>query len=64
MPARSPQTTSKPETAKRVKPDDKEQSRAFIDKAREIEADEERSKADELMKRLAKSPPEPRKSSS
>ncbi|WP_018322340.1 hypothetical protein [Bradyrhizobium sp. WSM2793] len=34
--------------------DDPEQSRAFVEKAREIEADEVRSGADELMKRLAK----------
>jgi hypothetical protein len=42
------------------KPDDKEQSRAFIEKAREIGADEKRSAADKLMGRLAKTPPEPR----
>jgi hypothetical protein len=36
--------------------DDPEQSRAFIDKAREIEADEEHSAADKLMERLAKTP--------
>jgi hypothetical protein len=40
--------------------DDPEQSRLFIKKAREIGADEERSRADELIKRLAKKPPEPR----
>ncbi|WP_271585725.1 hypothetical protein [Bradyrhizobium sp. CCBAU 53415] len=34
--------------------DDPEQSRAFIEKAPEIEGDEERSAGDELMKRLAK----------
>ena len=45
-------------------PDDKEQSRAFIEKAREIEADEERSRADDVLGRLAKSPPEPRKKDS
>jgi hypothetical protein len=39
---------------------DKEQSRAFIKKAREIEADEERSASDELLGQLAKKPPEPR----
>jgi hypothetical protein len=39
--------------------DDKEQSKAFIEKAREIEADEEHSAADELMKRMAKTKPEP-----
>ena len=42
------------------KPDDPKQSSAFIEKAREIEADEDHSDADELMKRLAKTPPEPR----
>jgi hypothetical protein len=46
---------------KRPMPDDKDQSKRFIEKAREIEADDERSAADELMKRLAKTPPEPRK---
>ncbi|WGR90994.1 hypothetical protein MTX20_20455 [Bradyrhizobium sp. ISRA435] len=41
------------------KPDDPEQSKAFIEKAREIGADEEKSAADELMGRLAKKPPKP-----
>jgi hypothetical protein len=36
-------------------------SRAFIKKAREIEADQEQSVAYELPGRLAKRPPEPRK---
>jgi hypothetical protein len=40
--------------------DDPAQSRAFIEKARDIAADEEHSAADELMERLAKSKPEPR----
>jgi hypothetical protein len=44
-----------------AKPDDEEQSKLFIEKAREIGADEERSAADELMERLAKTKPEPRK---
>jgi hypothetical protein len=44
----------------RAKPDDPEQSRAFIEKAREIGADEDKSAADQLMGRLAKAPPEPR----
>jgi hypothetical protein len=44
----------------RVKPDDKEQSKLFIKKAREIEADEERSAADELLSHLHRRPPEPR----
>jgi hypothetical protein len=41
--------------------DNLEQSKLFIKKAREIEADEERSASDELLGRLAKKPPEPRK---
>jgi hypothetical protein len=41
--------------------DDPEQSKAFIEKAREIEADEEHSAADKLMERLAKTKPEPHK---
>jgi hypothetical protein len=48
---------------KKRKLDDEEQSRAFIEKAREIGADEDRSAADELLGRLAKMPPEPRKKS-
>jgi hypothetical protein len=41
--------------------DDKEQSKRFIEKAREIGADEEKSSAaDALMGQLAKLPPEPR----
>jgi hypothetical protein len=39
-----------------LSPDDPKQSRAFIEKAREIEADEEHSAADKLMERLAKTP--------
>jgi hypothetical protein len=49
---------------KSVKRDDPEQSKAFIEKAREIEADEEHSAADKLMERLAKTKPEPRKKES
>lgn len=45
------------------KRDDPEQSKAFIEKAREIGADEKKSKADDLMERLAKMKPEPRKGS-
>jgi hypothetical protein len=45
---------------KKAKPDDKEQSKAFIEKAREIGADEKRSAADKLMERLAKTPPQKR----
>jgi hypothetical protein len=45
---------------KSAQPDDLEQSKAFIEKAREIGADEDKSGADELLKRLAKKPPEPK----
>ena len=38
-----------------------EQSKAFIEKAREIGPDEKRSAADKLMGWLAKMKPEPRK---
>jgi hypothetical protein len=44
-----------------AKRDDLEQSKLFIEKAREIGADEDKSAADDLMGRLAKIPPEPRK---
>jgi hypothetical protein len=37
------------------------QSKLFIEKAREIGADEEKSAADDLIGQLAKSPPDPRK---
>jgi hypothetical protein len=47
----------------RPKSDDPKQSRAFIEKAREIGADEEQSAADDLLGQLAKSPPEPRNKS-
>jgi hypothetical protein len=40
--------------------DDPEQSRAFIKKAREIGADEDKSAADQLLGRLAKMPPQPK----
>lgn len=45
---------------KRITKDDPEQSKAFIEKAKEIGVDE-KSKADDLMARLAKMKPEPRK---
>ncbi len=45
------------------KPDDKEQSKLFIEKAREIGADGEKSAADELIGRLAKMPPQPQSAS-
>lgn len=40
--------------------DDDEQSRLFIEKAREIGADEEHSASDELIGQLAKKPPDPK----
>ncbi len=40
--------------------DNKEQSKLFIEKAREIGADEEKSAADELLGKLAKMPRQPR----
>jgi len=46
--------------SRKVKPDDKEQSKLFIEKAREVGADEEKSGADALMGQLAQLPPEPR----
>jgi hypothetical protein len=45
------------------KPDGKEQSKRFLAKTREIGADEEKSAADELLGRLAKSPPQPHNAS-
>jgi hypothetical protein len=50
------------QTKAKVKPlhDDPEQSSAFIEKAREIGADEEHSEADSLIGHLAKKPPESR----
>jgi hypothetical protein len=50
-----------PKTNRPPRRDDPEQSKAFIEKAREIGADKKRSAADKLMERLAKTPPEPRK---
>ena len=44
-----------------AKPDDKEQSKRFIEKAREIGADEESSSADEVMGKLGKTKPDPHK---
>jgi hypothetical protein len=46
---------------KRPRPDDKEQSTLFIAKAREIEADEKASASDQLLGRMAKMRPAPRK---
>lgn len=47
----------------KITKDDKEQSKLFIKKAREIEADENSSASDQLIGRLAKMKPEPRKPS-
>jgi len=46
---------------KPIKQDDREQSKLFMEKAREIGANETHSDADKLMERLAKTKPEPRK---
>jgi hypothetical protein len=43
------------------KPEDEDQSRRFIETAREIGADEEKSAADQLLGRLAKKPPDPKR---
>jgi hypothetical protein len=53
----------KPQKAgsRRAPHDDPEQSRSFIEKAREIGADKDASATDQLMDRLAKMPPDPRK---
>jgi hypothetical protein len=51
-----PKQTKKPKAAKH---DDPSQSRIFMSKAREIGADEERSAADEVMRRLHQKPHEP-----
>lgn len=40
--------------------DDKEQSKLFIKKAREIGADEKKSRVDELIGQLARKPPQPK----
>jgi hypothetical protein len=62
MQARSTKATTRPKkSVKAVTQDDPEQSKAFIEKAREIEADEKHSAADKLMERLAKTKPEPRR---
>lgn len=44
----------------RLKQDDREQSRLFIKKAREIGADEKHSVSDALLAKLRSSPPQPR----
>jgi len=50
-----------PPPNKKTKSDDREQSKLFINKAREIGSDEDKSDADTLIGQLAKKPPEPRK---
>lgn len=51
---------TRPKKAEKLKPNDPEQSRRFLEKAREIGADDERSAADELLGQLHKKPPAPR----
>jgi len=51
--------TSSAKAKKNKNHDDLAQSRAFIEKAREIGADEEKSAADELLGKLAERNPEP-----
>ena len=52
-------TEIRPKSASKDNP---EQSKLFVEKAREIEADERHSAADKLMGRLVKMKPEPRPS--
>lgn len=54
---------AKKKTKQNPNKDDAEQSRLFIAKAREVEADEKTSTSDQLLGRLAKMKPEPRKKS-
>jgi hypothetical protein len=51
-------TSSKAPNSRRR--DDPEQSCRFIEKARQLEADEDRSNADALMGKLARTPPDPK----
>jgi hypothetical protein len=51
---------TKSKTAAPRKADDPKQSKAFIKKAREIGADEDRSSAGVLLSKLAKMQPKPR----
>jgi hypothetical protein len=55
--SRTMRQTGRSRPAKRKIVDDPAQSRAFVEKAREIEADEESSRADDLLGRLARTPP-------
>jgi hypothetical protein len=53
--------TSRNRPPKSAEQDDPEQSRLFIEKAREVGADGKWSEADAILKRLASKPPEPHK---
>ena len=59
-PERSKSQLKKPLQVQNL-PDNRVQSKLFIKTAREVEADEGGSASDELLGRLAKKPPEPRK---
>ena len=52
---------SKPNQQRAAQADDPKQSAAFIEKARELEADGDNSNADLLMHKLAKMKPRPKK---
>lgn len=45
----------------KIKYADEEQSRLFIEKAKEIGADKKKTDSDVVMGKLAKTPPDPRK---
>lgn len=62
MQTRSKKSNAGPAKAATVKVDDPQQSKLFIEKAREIGADEDKSAADKLIGQMAKTSPEPRKS--
>jgi len=58
MQARSKKPGTRSKAAKKVKRDDPDQSRQFIKKAKEIEADQESDDAaDSIMERLGSTPP-------
>ncbi|MGE0154182.1 MAG: hypothetical protein AB7R90_16320 [Reyranellaceae bacterium] len=44
----------------KLKPEDSKQSKLFIEKAREVEADEKKSAADKLLGHLAAMKPDPK----
>jgi hypothetical protein len=56
---KKPMSNPHKRASRSMKQDDREQSRAFIEKAREIGCDENSAAADELIGRLAKMPPKP-----